>query len=185
MVEAHRRSVRGAILDATAALVTQHGLPAVTMARVAEQAGMTEAALHKYFSGLDAILRAWHDRQVGSHLAYLDDSGHQPADPVQRLDAVLRAYAVVVHQTHEHHTTGLGASLHRREGLADARRHLHDTVRNLIVEGVRAGDIRDDVAPDELAEHCLHAVAAAGGEDSVAAIRRLVATTVAGILRPA
>jgi AcrR family transcriptional regulator len=184
MVEAHRRSVCGAILDATAALVTQDGLAAVTMARIAEHVGMTEAALHKYFSGLDAILRAWHDRQVGNHLAYLDDPGYQPADPVLRLDAVLRAYAVVVHQTHEHHTTGLGATLHHRDGIADARRHLHETVRSLIAEGVATGDIRDDIAPDELAEHCLHAVSAAGGEDSVAAIRRLVTTTVAGLLRP-
>ena len=82
-------------------------------------------------------------------------------------------------------TTAPGsAPLHGRDGLVDARRHLHDLVRSLIVEGIKSGDIRDDVEPDELAERCLHAVSAAGGEESVAAIRRLVTTTVAGIVRP-
>ncbi|MBA2423836.1 MAG: TetR/AcrR family transcriptional regulator, partial [Actinobacteria bacterium] len=43
---------------------------------------------------------------------------------------------------------------------------------------------RDDVSPDELASYCLHALSAAGGLSSRAAVRRLVTVTLAG-LRPA
>jgi hypothetical protein len=39
------------------------------------------------------------------------------------------------------------------------------------------------VAPDELASHCLHALAAAGSLPSKSAVRRLVTVTLAG-LRP-
>ncbi|WP_353843470.1 hypothetical protein [Mesorhizobium sp.] len=56
-------------------------------------------------------------------------------------------------------------------------------MRDLLTEGARIGDIRDDIAPGELAICCLHALAAASSLPSKAAVRRLVAVTLAG-LRP-
>ena len=58
-----------------------------------------------------------------------------------------------------------------------------DTV-NLIAEAARDGNVRDDVATDELATYCLHALTAAGTFSSQDAVDRLVAVTLAG-LRPA
>jgi len=52
------------------------------------------------------------------------------------------------------------------------------------MEGARDGEIRDDVAPGELANYCLHALSAAGSLPSKAAVRRLVAVTMAGLRRP-
>jgi hypothetical protein len=46
------------------------------------------------------------------------------------------------------------------------------------------GDLRDDVAPDELASYCLHARSAASSLPSKAAARRLVTVTLAGLRRP-
>jgi hypothetical protein len=46
-----------------------------------------------------------------------------------------------------------------------------------------AGDLRDDVVPDELASYCLHALAAAGSLPNEDAVRRLMSVTLAG-LRP-
>jgi hypothetical protein len=52
-------------------------------------------------------------------------------------------------------------------------------------EGVKTGDIRDDVPPGELASYCLHALIAAGGLPSEAAVRRLLAVSWPGCaLRP-
>jgi AcrR family transcriptional regulator len=184
MIEAHRHRVREAILDATAALVTEHGLSAVTMGRIAEKAGLARATLDRHFPDVDAIMREWHHRQVSTHLAYLADIRDQPGDPVQRLDAVLRAYAVIGHQTHAHRTTAPGVSLHGDEQVLHAQRHLHDTIRDLLAEGAATGDIRDDVAPEVLASHCLHAMSAAGSLLSAAAVRRLVADTLAGLRHP-
>jgi len=56
-------------------------------------------------------------------------------------------------------------------------------IRDLLIEGAKAGDLRDDVAPEELASYCLHALTAAGSLRSKAAVRRLVAVILAG-LRP-
>jgi hypothetical protein len=52
-----------------------------------------------------------------------------------------------------------------------------------VAEAAEAGVLRDEVPPDELASYCLHALAAARGLPSKAAVRRLVAVTLAG-LRP-
>src|SRR5919106_5124076 len=96
-IEAHRRQVRNAILDTTAALVPEHGLRSVTMSQIAEATGIGRATLYKYFSGVEAILVAWHERQVTSHLGYLTEVGNQPGNASERLEAVLEAYALIFH----------------------------------------------------------------------------------------
>jgi hypothetical protein len=57
-------------------------------------------------------------------------------------------------------------------------------IRDLLAEAAAAGEVRGDVAPVELAAYCVHALVAAGTLPSKAAVRRLVAVTLAG-LRPA
>ncbi|MQA25172.1 MAG: TetR family transcriptional regulator [Micromonosporaceae bacterium] len=184
-IEAHRREVRDAILDTAWALVTEHGLLSVTMSQIAEQAGIGRATLYKYFPDVEAILRAWHERQITSHLGQLAETRDRAGEPGERLEAVLRAYARISHRR-AHHDAELGAILHRThrdERGADARHQLHRMVRDLLTEGAASGALRDDVAPDELAAYCLHALGAAGSLPSEAAVRRLVDVTLAG-LRP-
>jgi len=80
-------------------------------------------------------------------------------------------------------STELAAVLHRGEHVARAQQHLSDFIRDLLTEGAATGDVRADVAPDELASYCLHALTAASGLPSKAAVHRLVTVTLAG-LRP-
>jgi AcrR family transcriptional regulator len=180
-IEAHRRDVRDATLDTTAALVAEHGLRSVTMSQIAEETGIGRATLYKYFSSVEAILVAWHERQVAGHLEYLAEVRDQAGAAGDRLKAVLEAYALIAH---EHHGTELAALLHRGEHVARAQQRLSDFIRNLLTEGAETGDLRNDVAPDELANYCLHALTAAGSLPSKAAVRRLVTVILAG-LRPA
>jgi AcrR family transcriptional regulator len=179
-IEAHRRAVRDTTLDTTAALVAEHGLRSVTMSQIAEETGIGRATLYKYFSGVEAILVAWHERQVAGHLEYLAQVRDQAGDAGERLEAVLEAYALM---SHEHHGSDLAALLHRGEHVARAQEQLRRLIRNLLAEAVETGDVRDDVVSEELASYCLHALAGASSLPSNAAVRRLVTVTVAG-LRP-
>src|ERR671916_1864185 len=122
-IEAHRAAVREAILDTTAALVAEHGLRSVTMSRIAEKTGIGRATLYKYFSDVEAILLAWHERHVTGHLKHLAELRDQAGDARERLEAVLEAYALIHHELAAHHPDGplpnhgteLAALLHRGE----------------------------------------------------------------------
>lgn len=180
-IEAHRREVREAILDTTAALALENGSRSVTMSQVAERTGIGRATLYKYFANVDEILRAWHDRQISGHLEHLVGVRDRVHGAGERLEAVLSAYALVVHETRGHHDTELAAFLHRDPQVGHARQQLHDLILELLTAAAGAGDVRDDIAPHELATYCLHALASAGSLRSKAAVRRLVAVTLAGL----
>ncbi len=183
-IEAHRRAVIDATLDSTAALVAEHGLRAVTMTQIAEMTGIGRATLYKYFPDVDAILLAWHERAITSHLQQLAAVADQASRAGERLEAVLTAYALISHRSqssHGHHDAELVAFLHRDEQIAPAQKQLRDLIRDLLSDGARAGDLRDDIAPDELASYCLHALSAASSLPSESAVHRLVTVTLAGL----
>jgi hypothetical protein len=54
-------------------------------------------------------------------------------------------------------------------------------IRDLLAEGAQTGVFRDDVAPDELATYCLHALTAAAASPSEEAADRLVTVTLSGV----
>jgi AcrR family transcriptional regulator len=211
-VEEHRRGVRDAVLDAAGALVTEHGLTGVSMSGLAERSGVGRATLYRYFPDLDAVLRAWHERQIAGHLKRLTAVRDRTPDPAQGLREVLATYA---HLSRRHsgerdggsdngdHTTGpvsdgeagghpigdvsrgqdLVAALHQSEHALRARQKLVTFLSDLVREAVAAGQVRSDVPPKELAQYCLAALGAADAQASGAAVKRLVAVTLEG-LRP-
>jgi len=183
-IEAHRREVRDATLATTAALVAEHGLRSVTMSQIAEETGIGRATLYKYFPDVEAILLAWHERQITGHLEYLAEVRDRADGAGERLQAVLEAYALISHESRGHHNTELAAFLHRDQQVARAEQQLRAMIRDLLAEAAKTGAIRDDVAADELANYCLHALTASGSLPSKAAVRRLVAVTLAGLRHP-
>jgi hypothetical protein len=128
-----------------------------------------------------SILIAWHRRRVHSHIEQLTTIRDRPGSAGERLEAVLEACALILH---EHHATPVAALLHRGEHVARARQQLLGFIRDLLSEGARAGEFRDDVAADELASYSLHALSGASSLTSKAAARRLVTVTLAGLRAP-
>jgi AcrR family transcriptional regulator len=177
-IETHRLGVRKAIVDTAAALVAKHGPRIVTMSQIAEEAGIGRATLYKYFPDVEAILIAWHERHVVAHMQELEELRDRPGSPLERLEAVLSAFALI---QHKRHAMEVGALLHRKEHVARAQQQLHHLIRDLLTEGRAAGDIRHDVAADELATYCLFALAAASTLRSESAVRRLVTVTLTGL----
>ena len=179
-IEAHRQAVRQAILEATWSLVSEHGLLAVTMSRVAEEAGVGRATLYKYFPDVESILAAWHERHTAEHLAQLTQLGERDGDPIDRLRAVLDGYARIVRQrgTHASELTNL---LHKGEAVRQTQHQLVALVRDVLTAAVDSGAVRDDVPPGELASYCIHALATASALPSRAAVARLVDVTLDGV----
>ena len=171
--------MRGAVLDAAAVMVSERGLTGVTMSAIAEATGIGRATLYKYFPDVDSVLRAWHERQIASHLDHLVAVRDRTADPRDRLRDVLSSYANL---SRSQHGGDLAGSLHHGEHVARAQHQLIEFMTDLLDEAARRGTVRVDVPAVELARYCLHALAAGAG-GSAAAARRLVNVTLDG-LRP-
>ena len=177
----HRRAVSDAALDAFAALIAEHGLASVTMSQIASTAGIGRATLYKYFPDVDSVLVAWHERQISRHLHLLEQARDAADGPAARLGAVLTAFALIQHE-HQGHSPELPAGmLHRGAHVTAARHQLHSLVSDLITACAEAGQIRSDIPAGELAGYCLSALGAASSLPSQAAVRRLVAVTLAGL----
>ncbi|TQN41966.1 TetR family transcriptional regulator [Blastococcus colisei] len=183
-IEAHRQTVRQTILDTTWALVAERGLLSVTMSQIAERTGIGRATLYKYFPDVEAILLACHEHHVTEHLGRLAALADQPGDADERLKAVLAAYALITHHRARHGAEELGALLHRGAHVDRAQQQIVDLFRDLLIDVGAAGRLRTDVAPEELANYCLHALTAAGSLRSETAVRRLVEVTVTGLRPP-
>jgi AcrR family transcriptional regulator len=179
-IEAHRDAVREATINATAALVAEHGLTGVTMSQIAKDTGIGRATLYKYFPDVESILKAWHDRQIDQHLRELLQVRDQTTGAAERLEAVLTAYAQAIfhRRTHDKDIVDM---LHRGEHVAAAHHHLREFIQELITHAAAAGAVRQDVPAGELTSYCLHALAAATSLQDPAAVHRLLRTTLTGI----
>ncbi|MEO6398032.1 MAG: TetR/AcrR family transcriptional regulator, partial [Tepidiformaceae bacterium] len=168
----------------------RYGLASITMSQIAKETGIGRATLYKYFSSVEAILLAWHERQIGRHLELLVKVRDRETRPGERLAAVLEAYALfaidqsATSHTHDPHSSGLADALHQRPHAVRAQHDLSAFIRDLLVEAAEAGNVRSDVASEELASYCINALAAATTLSSRAAVLRLVAVTLDGLSAP-
>ncbi len=200
------RSLALLVLAVLAGLIAMHGLgptgaavpaQAVPVAvtadshhqgrTAAERTGIGRATLYKYFPDVEAIPAAHHERHVTGHLARLArlaELRDQPGGAGERLEAVLEQYALICYHRRRHGTEELATLLHRGEHVAHAQERLLALFRDLLREVAETGGLREDVAPDELASYCLHALPAAGSLPSEEAARRLVTVTLAGLRSP-
>ncbi len=168
-------------MDTAAALVAEHGLRSVTMSQIAQETGIGRATLYKYFSDVESILQEWHERQIGEHLNQLVETRERAGDARERLEAVLETYALITHQSRQHHDTELAALMHQGSHVARAENQLRRMIRDLINEAQESGAVRDDITADELVTYCLHALTAARTLPTRAAVRRLVTVTISGL----
>jgi hypothetical protein len=129
---------------------------------------------------VQAVLVAWHERQVSGHVRQLTVARDGAGEPLEKLAAVLRTYALIGYR---HHGTDLAGALHRGAHMAVAEQHLHRLIRDLIADSARAGAARTDADAAELAHFCRHALGAASGLPSQDTVDRLVTVTIAA-LRP-
>ncbi len=89
---AQRAAQRQRIRDAARALYDEHGIEAVTVRRVADQAGLAQGTIYKYFRNhVDLVRSLWLEpiQQAGDVVEKIAAS---VSDPAQRLRAILTYY---------------------------------------------------------------------------------------------
>jgi len=171
-------------METTWALATRQGPMSVTMSQVAQEAGIGRATLYKYFSDVEAILHAMHERHVLDHMVRLNKLRDATADASQRLESVAHAYALICHHRAKHGTVELSALTHQPERVAGAERQLLSLFEDLLTDAVTAGRVRTDTTVEELAIYSVHALGAASSLPTKAAAKRLVTVTLAALSPP-
>jgi AcrR family transcriptional regulator len=180
-VEEHRRDVRTAILDAAWRLASERGLLGVTMAQVAEHAGIGRATLYKYFGGVEAILVAAHAEHVDRHLAELQAARAAATSADEALSRLLQGYARICFHRGTTEAPDLHALVHDGERHGHSQARLVGLFADAVAAAQQSGAVRTDVKSDELASYCVHALEAAGELTGAAAVDRLVAVVAAGL----
>ncbi|MDD7921292.1 TetR/AcrR family transcriptional regulator [Actinomycetospora callitridis] len=181
-VESHRRVVRETVEDAAWSLVTEHGLRAVTMAKVAAAAGLSRATIYKYFADVESILAAWHQRHVDVHVAQLTALSEVADEPGRVLRSILAAYAEIVAQRGQHGPE-LGGLLHRAGEHRNSEELVDELLRRVLTSAVDSGQVRADIGVNRLVSYCRHALGGAAEFLSTEGVDCLVELTLAG-LRP-
>jgi AcrR family transcriptional regulator len=176
----HRRAVRDAALDAVGALVDAQGPYELTMSAIAERAGIGRATLYRYFPDVESILVGWHERVIAAHLEQLAERADGPGPPLERLRAVLGAYAAIEYAHRDH---PLAPALHAGPHHLEGRRRLAALLERLLAEAAVVGAIRDDVDPGELAAFCINALGGAREVAEPAGADRIAAVTVDALRR--
>jgi len=170
-IDAHHEAVGDAIFAATASIISGEGFAALSMARIAQQAGIGRATLYKYFSDLDAVLAAWHERVVSQHLQMVESIAASHDDPSDALRHTLVAYGNMSRRTPDHSHAGV---LHNLSHVTKSHDHLHAHVRKLMQEAVKSGSVRRDIPADELAGFALAAIDNARSAKSERGVERTV-----------
>lgn len=90
-VAQHRRQVLDRVYRSFEALVCERGYDAVSLADVAKAAAMARTAIYHYFPDKESLLLAYTAREVDEHFSDLRSELHRIDDPLDRLDAYVRA----------------------------------------------------------------------------------------------
>ncbi len=140
------------IIAATLRLVAQHGLAGASMSRIAEEVGISNAALYRHFDSREDILIAAHDVLIDRVYAWLNSP--RATDVMDRLHELGRTHAQVFSQDIE----GFNAPMFQfitwipkdriHERVVRKRREMLRWYTGLIEEGKSQGTIRADIDTD-------------------------------------
>jgi AcrR family transcriptional regulator len=136
------------IIEAALGLITEEGLGAVTMMKIAETAGVARQTLYNHYPDVDSIVVEAISRHNRESIKLLEASLRVVDQPEDKLEQLVRHMVSI--GAHAHHASGIehGLSASARATLRDYDDSLDQHVREILEEGRRAGAFRSDLTLD-------------------------------------
>ena len=135
-VAAHKARYRDRIIDAAVALVAERGVAGLTMARLAQEAGIGRATLYKYFPDVEHVLLAHlvrHLERQGARLRTAVAAHEEPLDQLRAYLATLLGYlAGQEHRGSLAHLGGAGLSQAAMSTLEQHQAQLRDPLEEIL-----------------------------------------------------
>ena len=149
-LEAHRREARARVFDAFSRLLYERGYDAITLADIAEAAGMARTSMYNYYPSKEALLVAYTDDEMARFVDELRVELHRASDPIERLRVFVRRQ---LEYFSTHHLPP-GSAL--RDVLSDDAfrriyehaRTLDDILRDILAAGAADGSFHQSTAED-------------------------------------
>ncbi len=140
------------IVEATLRMVAEYGLMGASMSRIADEVGISNAALYRHFGSREDILIAAHDALIERVFAWLNSSN--APDVIDRLSAMGQTHADIFSKDIE----GFNAPMFQfiswipkdrvRKHVVERRKEMLRWYADLVDEGKAQGSIRTDIATD-------------------------------------
>jgi AcrR family transcriptional regulator len=169
-IEAHRRAARARVYDAFARLMYERGYDAITLADIAEAAGMARTSMYNYYPSKEALLVEYTDAEMQRFVDGLRADLEESHGAVERLRCYVRNQ---LEYFATHHLPPGGAlrdvlSPDAFERIFEHARTLDVILREILAEGVAEGsfprEIVDDPETVPLVMSCVSARRSAGAD---------------------
>jgi TetR/AcrR family fatty acid metabolism transcriptional regulator len=140
---------RAQIVDAVLRVVSEHGVPSATVARIAAAAGVSEGTLYVYFESRDDMLRAALEAIFGEISDLIESSAGMSA--VERLKVIAQRHAVLMKTEHGGFVTpwiefiAAGPQVGLRDAIAQTQTRAFEKMLNIVEMGQAEGTIRNDL----------------------------------------
>lgn len=158
-VEEHREQMQRRVFAAFATLMAHQSFDALTMAKIAAEAGIGRTAIYHHFADKEELVVAFASHETSRYLEELQDALSVASDPVDRLGVYIR-YQLEAGQ--RFHIT-LGNQLYGAlspEALLAIREHvvaIENVLHQILADGALAGQfvVDDPAATMSLIHACL------------------------------
>ena len=180
----HRLQTRQRLFTALSTLMSERGFDAITLAEIAERAGIGRTAVYNHFADKEALLLDFIAHETGRYVAVLEHALTDVDEPVEQLRTYVRQQASLTQTYHLAPGVDLTSVLSRatRQRLRDHVVGVEGILRRILANGIASGALPDQDLDTTvpLVHACLsgRGIPAAGPERE-----RAIAATEAFVLR--
>jgi len=136
------------IIHATLTLISEHGLGAVSMSRVADAAGVARQTLYNHYGDIDRIVAAAIDRHNRESIDLLEAALQIAESPTDKIEQMVRHFVMVGSHAHNAFDFGIGLSADVRVTLDNYKEAIEQHIHGILEDGRRSGDFRPDLTPE-------------------------------------
>ena len=145
------------IIDAARKLIIKYGSEHVTVKRIAKEVGISETAVYRHFKSKKDILSLLADHIEDSLVGDITRATAKGyASPLEILDSVLRSHLSAIEQRRGisfqviAEIISLGDKKLNQKITGTISKYI-SRLKNLLAEGVKAGEVREDIDPEAAA----------------------------------
>ena len=150
---------KATLLDAALVVFSRQGIQATRLEDIAAEANVTRGAIYWHFGGKEGIVRELLHRRIDPVLAVVNDVSTRPIPAIERMEILIQELLAMIEGSPQMRDSFLleferslfGSPASKMHPvIQESTRNFEKVRRSLVEEGQTEGDIRRDLAMDDL-----------------------------------